>query len=697
MNKAKSRMERDVLLANSERCKRLGQYFTGVPLGRLLASLAKAEKATSIIDPMAGSGDLLEACIHIGATPDTLGAVEIEKNAFSTCVERLPQVVSICGSAFDPDVLTQLPLLQWDLVIANPPYVRYQSLAKNNGNKFQLPTAIEIRNGLISTFDTLPSLDKIDKELFKKLAASYSGLADLAVPSLILSAALVRPDGRLALVLPEAWLNRDYAAVVQYLLLRWFKIEFVVEDEHATWFTDAQVKTTLLIARRITRMNSAFVHNPDETFLRLRLSGQAKGIGSVVGHLYPDTCDKEKCFAEQARSWLASGINHKGSLVEAYHVPFIQIASSLLGTCSNQSWLSHMQDTNASSAVSTPSVPQELANWFTMSTSAPRMVSLESLGVRVGQGLRTGANAFFYANVLTESEGMVTLATEGYKAVAAVNVPSICALPVLRRQNELPNGYVLRAADLKGRVLALQDMALSEDIKAGGKSARLAYSTIPKGLASYIRWVATKNFGTPNEPKRIYELSAVAPNIRRAYPSKSMPPRFWYMLPNFAFRHRPSLLMARINNASPKTFLNEKCAALVDANFSTIWLDDETTVNSHSLLALLNSSWCRAVLELSAAVMGGGALKVEAAHIRRLPIPSMNINAWIKLSELGQQLTANRSGEITNQVIWEIDFLITSSLLGREATKEDITQIQNILEAGATRRGLHKTNGKSKF
>ena len=59
------------------------------------------------------------------------------------------------------------------------------------------------------------------------------------------------------MVVPEAWLTRDYAAVVQYLLLRWFRIEFIVEDTHAAWFPDAQVKTTLLVARRISRKHSA--------------------------------------------------------------------------------------------------------------------------------------------------------------------------------------------------------------------------------------------------------------------------------------------------------------------------------------------------------------------------------------------------------------------------------------------------------
>ena len=41
------------------------------------------------------------------------------------------------------------------------------------------------------------------------------------------------------MVVPEAWLSRDYALPIQYLLERSFSIEFVVEDADAAWFSDA--------------------------------------------------------------------------------------------------------------------------------------------------------------------------------------------------------------------------------------------------------------------------------------------------------------------------------------------------------------------------------------------------------------------------------------------------------------------------
>ena len=65
----------------AERRKRLGQYFTGLGLGRLLAALAQAEKARTIIDPLVGSGDLLASCLEIGAKPELMAGVEIDPAA----------------------------------------------------------------------------------------------------------------------------------------------------------------------------------------------------------------------------------------------------------------------------------------------------------------------------------------------------------------------------------------------------------------------------------------------------------------------------------------------------------------------------------------------------------------------------------------------------------------------------------------
>lgn len=69
--------------------KRLGQYFTGPALSRLLAELAEAASAGRVIDPMAGSGDLLAAARERGGGWQRLDAVEIDPRAADICCRRL--------------------------------------------------------------------------------------------------------------------------------------------------------------------------------------------------------------------------------------------------------------------------------------------------------------------------------------------------------------------------------------------------------------------------------------------------------------------------------------------------------------------------------------------------------------------------------------------------------------------------------
>ncbi|TXH00731.1 MAG: SAM-dependent methyltransferase [Rhodocyclaceae bacterium] len=670
----------------AERRKRLGQYFTGTSLGRVLAALADVGKSSAVMDPMCGNGDLLAACAELGADVSSMGAMDIDPIAIQACGQRLPDAARVLGSAFDPGVLGRLPRLQWDLVIANPPYVRYQSMSKGSGKDFPLPGAVEIRNGLISEIGMLPSLDDTDKELFLKLAQGYSGLADLAVPSWILCAGLVAPGGRLALVVPESWLSRDYATVVHYMLLRWFEIEFVVEDEHAAWFSDAQVKTTLLVAKRVPRRKGAFDFPEGKSFMRIAVSGKASGPSGPCSRLGHGKKEPERSFAKDARGWLSSGTGCEDDMVRAYHVPLSRVAANLRGSCSKQKWFAHMGETLEDSG---PVVPHELEEWTARSPGAPRPVSLSSLGVSAGQGLRTGANSFFYAE--TAEDG--TMVFDKLVPGAVCHAPADIALPAIRKQGDLPSGFVVEPETAPGRVLDLRRHALPEDIRFAGASAASAYDEIPEGLARIVRTAAHFPFGDEGEPKRIWELSAVAPNIRKGKPDEGTPPRFWYMLPDFARRHMPDLLMPRINTGSPRAWLNKDARCVIDANFATLWTDGPGP-DKHALLALLNSAWTAATLEYSAAVMGGGALKVEAAHLRRLPVPPMDAEIISRLSAFGKRLARAKTAKTIDGLLEKIDRTVISAALGREAGDDDVKTLRGLAAEGKTKREKHKNKGK---
>lgn len=615
------------------RKKRLGQFFSGTRLARLLAALARSNTAVSVIDPMCGDGDMLEACQKESASPTTVAGIEIDPRAHQAAAKRLvPSRSSILlGDCFSPVTLQKLPRLGYKLVITNPPYVRYQTLSQAQNGALCLPSADDIRGNLLASLEVFTHLDALDRHFFRKMISGYSGLSDAAVPSWILCALLTEVGGKLAMVVPEAWLSRDYAKIIHYMLLRWFKIICVVEDSNAVWFPEALVKTTLLVAERIERRDSAFSWE-DETYVLAHVPSAAMTPRSVVGGLFPGVVDPEHQFADlinEAVENTAVG----NSPIACERIPLRLKAANLLASSKDSRWMAGVESVSTTPGPSQGDqceIPGPLASW--LGDSECRFNSLAELEVNVSQGLRTGANQFFYVDLIGQTEEEAVVAPHPAFGFMHLRVPKDSILPVLRKQSELGNAFQLETSKLSGRVLALQTYVLPEDSRGELALPGIKTATMSPALAELVRRVATTNVGAPGAPEYIPQLTAVRTNVRTS------PPRFWYMLPDFAPRHRPDLFLARVNNSHPVAYLNASEPVLIDANFSTLWLDPTAAISKLALLAILNSSWCTAAMELLGSVMGGGALKLEATHLRRLPIPAVSSAAWRALGQFGGEL-----------------------------------------------------------
>ncbi|EFH09613.1 SAM-dependent methyltransferase [Pseudoroseomonas cervicalis] len=676
--------------AADARRKRLGQYFTGVPLARLLASLAGAKSARSVIDPFSGSGDMLAAAASIGK-PDLVAGLEIDPPAFGQAQARLNgrangRTALVLGDAFSHTTLRQLPHTSFDLVITNPPYVRYQSLAHPQKGEVVLPNAVRVRTGLIEMLrapDLFPHLDQEDRDLLVSLASGYSGLADLAVPAWMLSAALTRPGGQLAMVVPESWLSRDYAQIVHYLLLRWFRIRHIVEDAHAAWFSNALVRTTLMVADRVSRRTSAFGW-AGESFLKTSVRACAASEVSVVGRAFPRRRDPDAAFATALKD--ASSAEHTVSepFWEAHRIPLAAKSANLRAASVGEAWLREVEPVVAARVGDAPAssvfMPEQLRRWLGSKTERA-FVSLKDLGFEVGQGLRTGANSFFYVDLISAGKrGAKVRLADGTGEVSGV--PLDCILPVIRWQEELDDSFAIEPASLPGRVLMLERRALPEDIEdqtpplAVRRAALAAYKPMTSGLADHVRLVSRS---------KVPGMSAVKPNVRAGREGKdgspASPPRWWYMLPPLASRHRPDIFIGRVNNKVPRAILNPGRQAVVDANFSSVWSPSHQD-RVLAALALLNSAWCGAAMECMGAVMGGGALKLEATHLARLPLPPLPDDAWRRLGELGAALASGREVMAT---CGSIDALVTTIVTG-EQSEAEVTALRNLRDQQRAKR-----------
>jgi hypothetical protein len=628
-----TRLSKGELEASLKRQKRLGQYFTGIQLASLLATLADCRHVHSAIDPMVGTGDMLMALVQTGTKLCRVGGVEVDPTAFITCLEQVktwrPQPAQrelYNASVFDVDVIEKLGLETWDLVITNPPYVRYQLTSKGGEHDVKAPTADVVRTGLVQSLTAGAGKSHYLSELLK-LTRAYSGLADLAVPSWILCAALVREGGTLAMVVPDTWMSRDYAKPIRKLLHDHFDMDFIVEDVDAAWFDTALVRTTLVVARRRPAIAQA-VLRPGH--IHVRLTRAASDQRSLVGQLFPDSHQPEADFARVAQGQL----EQRMSLT----LPGCTFEWVNEDSASGSSY-KRRDDEKETGAVAL--IPPRLRAALDGETLT--VASLDDVGWRVGQGLRTGANTFFYADLVTQTSQSTTVRPDPRLWEGYIHLPNDALRRVIRRQDDVGTKAHVTPDHITGVVLCLQDYILERDSAwippTLGQNEYRKLRVIPPELADYIQRVETINLGTDAEPRFIPQLSAVVTNARNFDARRPhVPARFWYQLPTFAPRHEPELFVARVNYRHPKTFLNVRRTLLIDANFSTLWTKQNDTLPAPAVLALMRSTWALAVMETSGTVMGGGALKLEATQLRRLPVPADIRKHERVLAKLGESL-----------------------------------------------------------
>jgi hypothetical protein len=545
----------------------------------------------------------------------------------------------IIGSAFDPSVAAALDVPGYDLVITNPPYVRYQSQSRVGEG------VDAVRKGLSAIVDARTSGS--EGAFWQTLVRGYSGLADLSVPSWILSALLTRPGGRLALVVPATWRSRDYADVVRYMLLRNFRLEFVIADTQPGWFSDAMVRTHLIVARRLTWRETATplanrLSWPTANWLQI--APTAAGGESLVGSAFKGS-EPERKFAAWSKSMArqVTGIESRPFALE-------EEWRTLEQRLHRKSWFKSVEGRygkllSASISSAKPAVLTEGLREMLPSNAVPApLLTLEQAGIRVSQGLRSGCNRFFYVTLVGKADGK-TAVVEASKSFQNMrfHAPKTALKPILHRQSELlafADGHLPST-----HVLDLSDLVLPEDQQTAAKAAKAYKSygfTIPQAmpteLASFVRLAAQFAPNSKEPTRRIPDLSAVRTNIRQSDNSRGIP-RFWYMLPAFTARHLPAIFIPRVNHGKPAVAVNTHPPILVDANFSTLWAE-ETRWTHHALYALFNSNWCLAAMETAGTPLGGGALKLEATQIRHVPIPNMSSRDCETLEMLGRKLKA---------------------------------------------------------
>ena len=621
--------------ADPARKKQLGQYFTGVPVARLLLALADVKDAATLIDPMVGVGDMLQAAIEVGSTGASMVGIDLDPLAVKVATDRFagrPSMELRCQDAFSGP----LPTHQFAMVVTNPPYIRYQGRSDVDG--VETPTTPTVRRGLIAAIEARADLSAAAKHLFIETARSYPATADVAVPAWILAASLVAEDGTLAVVVPQAWLSRNYAAPLRSMLERSFDVTHLVEDGDASWFDDAQVRTHLLVARR--RPVDAPPAHPTTVVAR------ATGALNDGGYLRGGFSDEKE---------LVAALN----AVTSPHNVFVTAG------------LVARREVRSATAAGTTA---EVAGLLSAHEAEMPGRTLESYGWQAGQGMRTGANDFFYV-----SRSGHTVTTSARWTTRHVSLPMETLLPTVRRQADLDDRLLVDRNGLTSALANLRGWATRADREAAAREGwdkdwwNSRYRLLPDDVCEWIQEAEASVTRTPPH-RRLPELTAVAPNQKVGRSGE--PLGYWYQLPPLARRHQPDLFIPRVCGGRPYARASSD-GVVVDANFATLWAVTDNALPAPAVLALLNSTWVWANLEQNCTVLGGGALKVEATDLRRLRLPDFDDLAVAELTRLGKALSKTTDTDVLAEVDWTVASALSrpdradglASALGEMATR----------------------------
>ncbi len=274
------------LVPGSER-RRLGQFFTPIWVGRVMARWLFEVPPKLLLEPGCGSGSLIAAADEErGEHATKLLGIDVDPLA----IEMARATCAVRGIR-DADVRVQDFLLD-DLevrpggVICNPPYTRHHALEG------------EIKR-------------KIHADFTKRLAVEFSQLSSLHVLFLVRALEVSADDARLAFVTPSHWLDMNYARQIKKLLLERAHVEAIIGFPASELLFDHAV-TTATITLISKRANGA----EGEIRPTRLLQAATSEVDDVYGSIGDPELGESVALTSSSKWSHASNVRRRGTPVE---------------------------------------------------------------------------------------------------------------------------------------------------------------------------------------------------------------------------------------------------------------------------------------------------------------------------------------------------------------------------------------------
>lgn len=214
-----------------------GGYYTPKPIADFLARWAIQTPTTKVLEPSCGDGILrefaIETLISLGAENTTIKnlvqGIELDPQEAQKASERthkpngLPLAQIDVGDFFTYCQTYLFEDRQFDAIIGNPPFIRYQNFPEH-----QRTMAFY---------------------LMQQAGLHPSRLTNSWVPFLVAATLLLKKTGRLAMVIPAELLQVNYAAELRYFLSNYYSYLTLITFKKLV-FTGTQQEVVLLLGEK---------------------------------------------------------------------------------------------------------------------------------------------------------------------------------------------------------------------------------------------------------------------------------------------------------------------------------------------------------------------------------------------------------------------------------------------------------------
>ena len=234
-----------------------GQYSTPKELADLLTRLTISDKNGIVIDPCCGTGTIINQAWQLKEEYE-LSQNEILDSIWASDKHSFPIQLSTLTMAKPSNIGKIVNIFTSDVTdLATGNKINFKD--PNNGKT--IPKAFPKIDYIVSNLPFIknkemkvlnPNITSINKWIKKQTGTNkqLGGKSDIYIYMPFYFHQLLSDDGKIGLILSNAWLGTDYGKVFLDIFKNFFTVESVIISGKGRWFSNAKVVTTMLLATK---------------------------------------------------------------------------------------------------------------------------------------------------------------------------------------------------------------------------------------------------------------------------------------------------------------------------------------------------------------------------------------------------------------------------------------------------------------